>query len=158
HIYYGVDLTWYAGATFSRPILNGDRALIGSGDSCTAGNRGVMFDVTGTYIDIDNLEMSGLLIGKNDPQHGCETYIAVSVTTGLHLHITNNYIHGWALQAGGSPTSFPSAVGVIEVAVAAPTDSSGAEVDHNVIDGSDSPLVIADPNCTGPCTQDGEGL
>lgn len=101
-IYIGVDLTWFAGGSFARPIFNGDNPITNSSpSSCTirdyggsggSGGYNVVFLGTHTHLRLDNIEMTGFCLGT-----------AGSISAGLvnmgatDTIVENMYFHGYTL-------------------------------------------------------------
>jgi len=103
HVYFGVDMTWFSGGSWSRPILTGDNPLTPNPGvtldfvaSCTyqvSGNN-VMVNFGGnTFQDFDNFEMLGVCQKTNaNPLFGHDIFL----TGGSGPNwIENVYIHGW---------------------------------------------------------------
>jgi len=136
-IYIGVDQTWYAGSSWTRPVLTADNPTSASlVSSCTyqispGGNpySNTFFGVTGFVggLVLDNFEMTGL----------CQTNAALSnayvLDSGgngvLNNFWTNLYIHGWSATTATTQYSM-AAFNMSTVG----SDSFIA----NVVDGSDS--------------------
>jgi len=97
-IYFGVDQTWYAGASWTRPIISGDHANLASGSSLISISNQ-------NYVTIDNFEFKGLTafanFGVGSIAEYCDTYLTLS----------NLYIHDWALDS--SVTSDDAHGGII---------------------------------------------
>jgi hypothetical protein len=127
-IYFGVDQSWSAGGSWTRPKFNGDNPLTTSRPSgCTFDQGGVnmVFFVAGSgYTIIDNIEFlgecwngsPGSMLSISNPQ----------------MEVTNCYFHGWTYGSGSSDDEFT------QIAYASPGGFS--LIDHNVFDGSDSSL------------------
>lgn len=114
----GLDATWYAGSSWTRPVLNG-------GGTWPGINTGVVVRL-GPYNEFANIEIKGILIGNaNWPG---ATYVFAS-TDGPDL-IHDNYLHGWSHSAGVGDSSFG-------INCNGATDQ-GSQVYRNVIDGSDT--------------------
>jgi hypothetical protein len=79
--YYGIDPTWYAGSSWSRPVFTG------------AGATGVNLIVLGggSYITVDGLELRDLVEGNSIMLRG-STYVTM----------TNLYSHNWNHGSAGS--------------------------------------------------------
>ncbi len=101
-IYIGVDLTWYAGGSFARPVFNGDNPVTNSSPStCTvrdyggsggSGGYNVIFLGTHSHLRLDNIEMTGFCLGT-----------AGSISAGMvnmgatDTIVENMYFHGYTL-------------------------------------------------------------
>lgn len=89
--YYGVDVTWYAGASFARPIF--DMA------NQTA-SLGPIIRVRAAYITFDNLELKRLLItpgSDNCTESNIDTNSSNNGQNGVIYK--NLYIHDWTTTA-----------------------------------------------------------
>jgi hypothetical protein len=102
-VYFGVDETWYAGSSWTRPILNAGGStgnLCGtSATPSTNCHPVVQFSPTG-YAIFDNLEFTGLYWNTGSPGPGgndIESYIAMGNCNSLgHCELKNLYLHGWS--------------------------------------------------------------
>lgn len=83
--YYGVDKSWYSGSSWSRPIFSGDSVTLASGQ-----NASIITLYETTYVTIDNIEITGLLIDSN-------TFAVSSILNQSSNFVTiqNCYIHHW---------------------------------------------------------------
>jgi hypothetical protein len=149
-IYYGVDLTWFTGASWTRPILNADNATSTSlVSSCSFqianGTNGShnQFVVLARAAIFDNFEMRGLCSNEpGDPAtnstylvfygngNGCQTG---DTSPACMTFMVNLYLHGWTATttAGTSSSSQPC--------VLIGGGFNGLQtIDHVVIDGQDS--------------------
>jgi len=118
-IYIGVDQSYYAGASWTRPIFNCQTS------TCNLNTYGNVVWIAGNYVTLDNIEFTGY------QQSGGGALVAVYANND---EVENCYFHGWSRQPGAtSVNSF------------ALTNnwSGGAGIGtlfhNNVIDGSDSP-------------------
>jgi hypothetical protein len=143
-IYYGVDLTWYVGSAWTRPILTGDNPTSTSlVSNCVRQVPNTGAYVTNTIVSLapntvfDNFELTGLCSSASNVASGTDdTYIAVltSGTAGTGMNIISNvYLHGWTATTGagqGSNNQPGTLIG---------GGYNGLQsFDHIVIDGSDS--------------------
>jgi hypothetical protein len=155
NIYIGVDMTWYSGSSFTRPILTMDNPLSSVLlSSCTyddVGNQAVVLGSV-SYVTFDNFEFTGKCwSGDPDPN------ASLNITNATHSIITNNYFHGWSSTA--------SSVDVHRMirGMLSPTPTYN-EIAYNVIDGSDSfhGTTTASNQCfqpvNGPPCQSGFGV
>ena len=87
--YYGVDKTWYTGSSWNRPIFSGDSTTLASG-----ANASIIDLFETSYITIDNIEITGLLIDSN-------TFAVSSILNQSSNFVTiqNCYIHHWDASA-----------------------------------------------------------
>lgn len=86
-IYIGVDQTWYSGSGWARPILNG------GGTQVSGNNDFINLQGSPSYIQIDNIEFTGLY-WSGTPSYGSAIYIEANGST--NIAITNSYFHGWS--------------------------------------------------------------
>jgi hypothetical protein len=147
-LYVGVDITWYSGSSWARPILTGDNpASTGFVSNCayqTANpgnnfNNNNLVNVPGFTI-VDSFELTGLCSNSANTANG-NSYFAGWASSGTNSAVSmleNVYMHGWSAtsSAGTGSQSHPLTVlngggGVHEV------------FDHIVIDGSDSDPEVA---------------
>jgi hypothetical protein len=126
-IYFGVDKSWYSGGSWTRPILNGDGAIV-TGN----GKNNVFINANASYIQIDNFEFTGLYWNSSYDGYGQSTYIAHWGNAGTV--ITNNYFHGWSHATAASGTS--NAMRCIQGTTLGSDPLSYAA--YNVFDGSDT--------------------
>jgi hypothetical protein len=123
-IYIGVDPTWYAGASWTRPVLTGDG---------TYGDTGSFLNMGGsTYFTVDNLEFTGLYWDAADTVWGNATYIVVHESTDYLIE--HNYFHGWSHASLASGTG-DNGGGIIGSTYG---NYSGGVAYANVFDGSDT--------------------
>jgi hypothetical protein len=123
-IYIGVDKTWCAGGSWTRPILNGDGADFSSHGSW------VYFDNV-NYVMFDNFEFTGMYVGSSCGYGGCN-YLAYG-DTSTHITVEHCYFHGWS-HGGGANDNMTAVLGDSHN----PTQNVGCVFAYNVVDGSDS--------------------
>ncbi len=127
-IYYGVDQTWFAGTTWSRPVFD-------------------LYDATwsvapilvsaANFVTFDNLEIKNEEVDESGswPPRG-----SIAVDGGSNITIQNCYIHGWSIQnPGAGSDSVPTG------GIAFYDGSTGGVVQNCVLDGSpesDSGMAI----------------
>lgn len=80
--YYGVDASWYAGSSWSRPVFDGEYL-----------ESTLINIVNNSYITIDNLELKRVSDSSN---YG---YGLIAGGAPSHLLIDNCYLHGWRTTA-----------------------------------------------------------
>jgi len=142
-IYYGVDQTWYTGASWTRPIFDGDNPLSTSQVSTctyqTAGGENNNLTQIAPNSIFDNFEMRGLCTTWSNPGQGsANAYIAYFGTGigGSGMAIEENlYIHGWTATA---PTSQAISIGGTGCNMIGGGYNGLQSIDHLVIDGTDS--------------------
>lgn len=147
-IYIGVDKTWYSGAVFARPIINGDNPTSTSiVSSCTypfdngprfiqIGNQGAGTNST-SYVILDNFEFMGNCWDTGSGQ-GPASAIG---RYGTYIDIINSYFHGWTRTSSGLDNA-------PEIGGYSPTVLSHNIEDYDVFDGSDSYCITVD-QCSG---------
>jgi len=141
-IYIGVDLTWYSGNSWSRPILNMDNLPSTSFVSnCSYDDAQLTpFSLNNVnYVTVDNFEFTGMCVASN-PVYGSAVYF---YRAGTYIQIENCYFHGWTeVQATGNDY------------ITMISGDAGAKASNNivgpgnVIDGSDSHCAGV-YDCTG---------
>lgn len=113
-VYYGVDKTWFAGASWVRPIWTGDNSTSTSlVASCTYQNAEWSL-TTGYHNDLvlqnvatilDNIELTGLCTNRAIQTPVSDSYIAYPGLSGPEMAFhTNLYIHGWTATTKVVPT------------------------------------------------------
>ena len=130
-IYFGVDQTWFTGASWARPILTGDNppsaSPVASCPYTVSGGDRLAYLGPGTIFD--NFEVTGLCVSS--------TGMALDINntgnggTGT-VHIYNTYIHGWTVTS-----SYFSGTVLGCVLIGGGFNGLMA-IDHLVVDGSDS--------------------
>ena len=88
--YYGVDLTWFTGGSFARPIFD-------CGGSKPASGSNIIY-CGSSYIVIDNLELTGLYWDSSNQAFGLAV---ISVNLQTNVVIQNCYIHSWSHDTAG---------------------------------------------------------
>jgi hypothetical protein len=118
-IYFGVDQTWFSGASWTRPILNGDNPTSKTGvSSCTYDQSTEVFLQAASIsnITVDNFEFTGLCWHGNQAGANenicCSKYMQLqtNIGAGSNRVIENVAMHGWThvtyscSLSGGEPT------------------------------------------------------
>lgn len=105
-IYWGVDHAWWnsgiCGASWCRPILNGDNPTSTTAvASCKAGSATDtwMMDVTGGWVQVDDLEMLGMCWDQTTIPYFSDYYLAMEAPNDT---VSNVYLHGWTHTANAS--------------------------------------------------------
>ena len=125
-IYFGIDQTWYSGASWTRPVFDaGGTAISANARTSTANTMFRVYKASGGYFIIDNLEFKGL-------PHLDNTERAMVSLSALYSELKNSYFHGWS--HGGIATSDNFRV----ITSSYDTPNLTVSIHHNVIDGSDS--------------------
>ncbi len=119
-IYFGVDKTWYAGSSWTRPIFSGDHSQLPSGD-------GLVSISYQNYITIDNIEFKGHTAYNNwgpaSIELACTTYVL----------LTNLFVHDWALATSVANDDAHGGI----FANNASCNPAGTVIDHSVISNSE---------------------
>jgi hypothetical protein len=141
-IYIGVDTSWSAGGTWSRPVLTMDNPLsTGQPSSCTYDdNNSTAATLSGvSYVTFDNFEFTGKCWG-GDPNGA---YLSLS-SSPTHVTVSNSYFHGWTM-AKTSDNDRHFMIG------SSGGGNTGNVFSGNVFDGSDSTFgnVCNSPSCVG---------
>ena len=146
-IYLGVDPSWFTGSSWSRPILNGGAASI-PGVATNHDQVNEFLDMSSTqYVTVDDFEFTGARWSTTS--QGGNIYL--NANEGLYDLIEHNYFHGWSNGCSGSAGCDPGiAISATYTNASVPPNNPGT-IEYNVIDGSDTPEVEADPNCTSGC-------
>jgi hypothetical protein len=138
-IYFGVDKTWFAGGSWSRPIFDGQGSFAG------ANNQFLNIPSGAHFLIIDNIEWTGF-IEKNADGTACHNVYICNQST-LNTEIKNNYFHGWSHQA--SPTADDGAC-IYGSTQTSPNDNANSSVHDNWIDGTDTSQDMMDFMHGGP--------
>lgn len=95
-IYIGVDQTWYAGSSWSRPVLSMDNPPSTSPvSSCTfADDSMVAVNLSASYVTFDNFEFTGYC------WTGTPSTSYVGHGSGSNITLSNLYFHGWTHTNG----------------------------------------------------------
>jgi len=126
HITITVDQTWYDGASWSRPVMNGSGTYPGS--LAGGGVNKCFLNAGGTYIDESWLEWTGMY------WTGAPNTSACYIEAGFSNNTFNyNYMHGWTHAA--YPTTDDAGVGFYGSISGA---ANGTSFSYNVCDGSDT--------------------
>lgn len=138
-IYYGVSMSYYTGASWARPIFN-------LGNTCLSSpNNIIEFGVS--YITFDNVEFTGFnpcLSGSGqDYSNGYNCVFHSNAANNWTAE--NNYVHAWL------NSTMSADFGGVFCNDAGLDSQPNAIMLNNYIDGSDTVVVEADPNCTAAC-------
>lgn len=92
-IYFGVDQTWYSGASWTRPILNFDNPLTNLAPSSCTYDDTTKFPIAfgGSYLIVDNFEVVGVC------SNSATTDAYIFNVTGSMVEFKNMYVHGYML-------------------------------------------------------------
>ena len=135
-IYVGVDQSWYAGGSWSRPVLTMDNPLTtNSPGSCSfddSSNTAVT--ISASYVTFDDFEFTGKC-WSGAPVAGA----AYLRSNGTYIKATNNYMHGWSVATTAADDNHYVFSGT-------GSGNTGNEWAYNVIDGSDSTFGAACTN------------
>ena len=144
-LYFGVDLTWFSGGSWTRPIMTGDNStsttLVASCAHQIAGTPSPLSNnnmiSTASGVILDNFELTGLCSSDSTVTSGVQdTYIAYPGTssgTGTDAFYLNLYIHGWTATttAGQGGNNQPGTI-------IGGSPNGLQAFDHIVVDGQDS--------------------
>jgi hypothetical protein len=146
NIYVGVDMTWFDGSSWSRPVLTMDNPISSTiVSSCTFDDTSKQAVViSGSHVTFDNFEFTGKC-WNGDPFAG-----SLNISSGRNLLIEHNYFHGWSAATGSVDTHYM----ILGVTSAVTTNN---EISYNVIDGSDTFHGTTSAQCPGtfngpPCS------
>lgn len=131
-IYVGVDLDWYSGSAWVRPVWTC------GGSACTGtANYGNFWYPVGSYVTLDDIEMTGLYTS------GAGQYPSYVATQCDHEIVERSYFHNWKI-AGGATQDFGQ-VTAFDNNNFSPYTSVGSGLFYSVIDGSDAsePSMVA---------------
>ncbi len=138
-IYIGVETSWSASGTWSRPVLTMDNPLsTGQPSSCTYDdNNNTAATVQASNVTFDNFEFTGKCWGGSP--NG--SYLALS-NSPTNVTVSNSYFHGWTMATSASNDRhfmIGSSGG----------GNTGNVFSGNVFDGSDSTFgnVCNSPSC-----------
>lgn len=119
-IYIGVDKTWYSGSSWVRPIFD-------AGGTAISGTNRFFSIPSDSYIQIDELEMTGMW-WTGTPPYGNVTSI---FAFGSYITISNCYFHGWTHDGGATTDDFSAIQGSTN-----PPYNLGSVATNNICDGS----------------------
>jgi len=139
-IYIGVDQSWYSGSAWSRPILNAG----GTAVHPTQAGANVIFRCYCNYVNVDNIEWTGLYWTGN-PNYGDGTNFVLasgSPGKGVNVEIQHVYIHGWSHNTYASGTSEHTCGFLGDTGV--PNNNVNSWLHDSVISGADT----AKDSCT----------
>ncbi len=129
-IYLGYDPSWFAGSSWSRPVLS------------ASGQESQQMSVSGTFINVDNFEFTGMF--NNQPCCSQNVWaFMVSHSGDRSINLYENYFHGANVAHDGMHSSH---------FISWPTngDDDTSTTHHNVIDNRD--FCTPGSNGHGPCT------
>jgi hypothetical protein len=138
-IYIGVDVTWFSGNSFARPVFTQDNPI------STSRPGACPFDSTNfnavnlgshNYLIFDNFEMSGACWQGS-------SFTGWVSTAGTQVEASNLYIHGWELgAASGADDTYSGLDGNMP-------KGNYILCDHNVFDNSDGSLGTTSGSASG---------
>jgi hypothetical protein len=162
-----VDLTWYSGSSWARPILTGDNPLCGPsnvGGACSqgaygsytvkqyylsscshqigSGNNMLNFSGSSHYI-LNNFEITGLCQNDAGQPNGTDQYI--SYGSSADMQFLNLYVHGWShvrfVDLNGGSGCGTGVCANMRVFSGGGGTAPDDVIHYDVIDGSDSDPV-----------------
>jgi hypothetical protein len=121
--YHGVDVSWFAGASFTRPVFD----LAGKAPTSVgmAGAQNVIYVSSGAgFVTFDNLEIKGMFIngGHSGPSIGYDCAVFFNGSKG-NL-VKNGYFHGWTTSTAGLNAGYSNCAGGIGQSAGAYTADS----------------------------------
>lgn len=148
-IYWGIDVTWFSGGSFARPIFNQDNALsTGTVGSCSFADDGTTFLNAGStsFNIVDGLEFTG------NCQSGSGVGSIISPISATSFVSERLYMHGWTSTAGVGDDA-----GVKIGTNGNSTSNLSNRHLFDVIDGADSTFGAScnTPSCVGSATASG---
>src|ERR1700677_2723322 len=100
HDYLGVDVTWFTGSSWVRPVFNWDNPITTSfPSSCsfTTSAQAIAISASGaTNTTIDNIEFTGYCSSTSSDANNF-AYILVNTGASSNITISNSYFHGWSI-------------------------------------------------------------
>jgi hypothetical protein len=126
HITITVDMTWYTGGAWARPIMNGGGTYPGS--VAGGGSNKCFLNANANYLDESWLEWTGMYWTGAPNTSAC--YIEAGAANDTY---ENNYMHGWTHDA--YPATDDVGVGFYGNTSGS---SNGTLIAYNVCDGSDT--------------------
>jgi hypothetical protein len=138
-IYIGVDKTWFAGSSWSRPILSMDNPLRTDRPArCVYDDTNItaVSIKNSHFVNFDNFEFTGKC-WSGDPN------VASLFHSGTHQTISNSYFHGWTMSIDAIDDTHRMILGE------ASEGGTNNVIVGNVFDGSDSSLAAAPGRATG---------
>jgi hypothetical protein len=133
-IYIGVDQTWYAGASWTRPVLDGDNPTSTSFVSSCAhpfnSNPSLVNFNSSAYWQWDNFELRDVCWTNQVANAG---FVNLNGGSAHDYNISNFYCHGWTMSSG----AYDNYVCIQNFGGGLPADNS--RVSYSIFDGSDSP-------------------
>jgi len=142
-IYYGVDVTWYTGASWTRPILTGNGVTTGTCAGSSTVHNVFIVGNGGDYVTVDNWEFTDQLMTAGTGEDDTINFYG----TFLDFTIENSFFHGWTLTGSGSGSD----TGLLVYYSPGNTFPRRFIVTGNVFDGYDTTQVQADPTCASAC-------
>jgi hypothetical protein len=134
-IYIGVDQTWYAGSSWSRPIFNGGGQPIPTwNDSNHTPRVNEFFGLSANYVTVDNIEWTGFY-EEYAGAYCQDDYICLHYSS-TNLQVENNYFHGWA--HGGYGGNQQDGGQCITGDTSWPTGNANSSIHDNAFDGADT--------------------
>jgi hypothetical protein len=102
-IYIGVDQTWYAGNSWSRPVINAGGSVV----AATQAGSNVILRLYASYLKLDNIEFTGLY-WTGVPAYGTGINLILAAGSpgkGNNVELSNLFIHGWSHNTNANGTS-----------------------------------------------------
>lgn len=141
-IYIGVDQTYFTGASWSRPILDGGSTAVGN----NSGFAGTFVRIFANNIKFDNIEFTGLF-WTGTSSLGTQAYMVLATGTpgkGVNVEYSNLYMHNWSHAA--YPIAKQNDCGVVGDTNPYANNNVGSSIHDSIFDGS------GETTGTGGCT------
>ncbi len=127
-IYIGVDQSWYAGASWSRPVIDAGKK--------TSGPANLMMDLQNAdWVTVDNLEFTGMY-WDGSASGGFHSNRLLHLAQADGVEIKNCYFHGWSHSS-----STGDGMTVVLGDTHFPNQAPNSSFHDNVIDGSDGDRI-----------------
>jgi hypothetical protein len=149
--YYGVDKTWYSGASWNRPIMS----IAGTLPNQDSYNESRIFAISAAWITFDNWEITGGSCSSTGPV--AQNYFNNDGTYD-GIVVTNGYFHAFQPPSGGCGNTKlgdgQNAAVWIYTQIGTSLSNCHGSFDHNLVDGTDGSgakgylTIVADP---APC-------
>jgi hypothetical protein len=150
-LYYGIDPTWHAGDSFSRPVLSGDNPLSTKFVSSCAHDNATLQEFvrilpSASYIMLDGFESTGIC------WESAGVNVIYTTTVSQYVYLERWYHHGWTSVSTSEDSAYLWWDGG--------TTADGDILALNVVDGADSSSGSkGSTNChwnsTNPCYSGG---
>lgn len=128
-IYFGVDVTWYTGESWTRPVLDAE-----GGTPTHNGNTDSMVRFYGDGYVIDNIELKRMNQADDPANDRAMMALGTSSACSVGIEVKNCYFHGWGHVGDATKDR--------QLIISSGLFSQGPDlklsIHNNVIDGSDT--------------------